>query len=56
MKAFRVVRDTAHRDLVNLVELNLLVPKGAGRGAAYVLREPRTEIIRCYGGIIRSNL
>jgi ATP-dependent DNA helicase RecG len=48
MKTFRVVRDTAHRDLVNLVELNLLVPKGAGRGAAYVLREgtSASEIIR----------
>jgi ATP-dependent DNA helicase RecG len=48
MKTFRVVRDTAHRDLVNLVELNLLVSKGAGRGAAYVLKEGTagTEIIR----------
>lgn len=48
MKTFRVVRDTAHRDLVSLVELNMLVPKGAGRGATYVLREGTSaaEIIR----------
>ncbi|MCL5268278.1 MAG: helix-turn-helix domain-containing protein [Bacteroidetes bacterium] len=31
-----IVRDTAHRDLVGLVELHLLLPKGAGRGAIYV--------------------
>jgi ATP-dependent DNA helicase RecG len=34
-----VVRDTAHRDLLHLVGLNLLVRKGAGRAATYVLRE-----------------
>ena len=39
MMNLRVVRDTAHRDLLLLVELNLLVRKGAGRGATYVLRE-----------------
>ena len=31
-----VVRDTAHRDLTGLVELELLARKGAGRGAIYV--------------------
>jgi ATP-dependent DNA helicase RecG len=31
-----VARDTVHRDLVGLVELKLLVRKGAGRAAAYV--------------------
>ena len=43
----RVVRDTAHRDLLQLVELNLLVRKGAGRGATYVLKEgnPGARII-----------
>jgi predicted HTH transcriptional regulator len=39
MAQFHVVRDTAHRDLLHLVELNLLARKGAGRAATYVLRE-----------------
>jgi ATP-dependent DNA helicase RecG len=39
METLGVARDTAHRDLVGLVELNLLVRKGAGRGAAYVPKE-----------------
>ena len=39
METFGVVRDTAHRDLVGLVELDLLVRKGLGRVARYVLRE-----------------
>ncbi|MBI3605629.1 MAG: DUF4062 domain-containing protein [Nitrospirae bacterium] len=34
-----VVRDTAHRDLVGLVDLNLLISKGSGRGAKYVPKE-----------------
>ena len=34
-----VVRDTAHRDLVRLVEQNILVRKGSGRGVRYVPRE-----------------
>ena len=36
IKKLGVVRDTAHRDLVGLVEMNLLVRKGSGRGAVYV--------------------
>jgi ATP-dependent DNA helicase RecG len=34
-----VVRDTAHRDLVELVKLGLLVRKGSGRSAKYVYKE-----------------
>jgi len=34
-----VVRDTAHRDLVGLVELNLMIRKGSGRGAKYAPKE-----------------
>jgi predicted HTH transcriptional regulator len=34
-----VVRDTAHRDLVGLVELDLVVRKGSGRGVRYVPKE-----------------
>jgi ATP-dependent DNA helicase RecG len=34
-----VVRDTAHRDLVGLVDLDLLVSRGSGRGARYVPKE-----------------
>jgi ATP-dependent DNA helicase RecG len=43
-----VVRDTAHRDLVNLVKLNILERRGTGRGAVYVLKEegPNEGIIR----------
>ena len=36
-----VVRDTAHRDLVGLVELGLLTRRGSGRAASYVLKEDR---------------
>jgi len=39
METLGVVRDTAHRDLVGLVDLNLLVRKGSGRGARYVPRD-----------------
>ena len=39
MEMLGVVRDTAHRDLVGLVELDLLVRKGSGRGARYVPKE-----------------
>jgi ATP-dependent DNA helicase RecG len=39
MARLRVVRDTAHRDLLHLVGLNVLVRKGAGRAATYVLKE-----------------
>jgi ATP-dependent DNA helicase RecG len=39
MEALGVARDTAHRDLVGLVELNLLVRKGSGRAVAYSLAE-----------------
>jgi predicted HTH transcriptional regulator len=48
MARLHVVRDTAHRDLLHLVGLNILVRRGAGRGATYVLREgnPDARIIR----------
>lgn len=39
METLGVVRDTAHRDLVGLVELGLLARTGAGRAAKYVARE-----------------
>jgi predicted HTH transcriptional regulator len=39
IKTLGVVKDTAHRDLLGLVELALLVRKGAGRGAKYVPKE-----------------
>jgi len=39
METLDVVRDTAHRDLVGLVHLDLLVRKGSGRGAMYVPKE-----------------
>jgi predicted HTH transcriptional regulator len=48
IEALQVVRDTAHRDLVHLVKLNILERRGSGRGAVYVLREENlnAEIIR----------
>jgi len=39
MESLQVARDTAHRDLVALVELDLLVRKGSGRGVQYVPKE-----------------
>lgn len=39
MEALKVVRDTAHRDLTELVRLGLLLRKGSGRAAKYVLKE-----------------
>lgn len=39
IKNLHIVRDTAHRDLTTLVKLGVLVAKGAGRGARYVLKE-----------------
>lgn len=42
VKTLGVVRDTAHRDLVSLVELGLLVPKGSGRLAKYMPKEGRS--------------
>ena len=39
METMGVARDTAHRDLVALVELDLLVRKGAGRATRYVPKE-----------------
>jgi predicted HTH transcriptional regulator len=38
-KRLKVVRDTANRDLVGLVELNLLQSIGKGRGTRYVLKQ-----------------
>ena len=35
METLDIVRDTAHRDLVGLVEMKLLVRKGEGRSARY---------------------
>jgi ATP-dependent DNA helicase RecG len=48
IEALKVVRDTAYRDLVDLVKRGVLVRQGAGRAAIYVLREGRSgdEIIR----------
>lgn len=39
-KQFGVVRDTANRDLVGLVQHGLLAPVGKGRGARYALKIP----------------
>ena len=39
METLGVARDTAHRDLVGLVELALLVSEGSGRGAKYISKE-----------------
>jgi len=36
-----VVKDTAHRDLVALVDLQILVRTGRGRNVAYRLKEAR---------------
>lgn len=48
MEALHVVRDTAHRDLVDLVNRGILIRRGSGRGAIYILREGSLddEIIR----------
>lgn len=43
METLAVVRDTAHRDLVGLVELDLLERRGAGRSVRYVPKEVRSE-------------
>ena len=37
IERFEVARDTAHRDLVDMVALRLLVPTGAGRSVKYAL-------------------
>jgi predicted HTH transcriptional regulator len=39
IETFSIVRDTAHRDLAALVGLGVLVPRGSGRGAKYVMKE-----------------
>jgi predicted HTH transcriptional regulator len=60
METLGVVRDTAHRDLVGLVELGMLVRKGSGRSAKYMpksaesARDIHPIFIRCRNGIIRS--
>ncbi len=48
MESLSVSRDTAHRNLVDLVKLNILVRQGSGRGVIYVLKENTydSEIIR----------
>jgi predicted HTH transcriptional regulator len=43
MKTLDVVRDTAHRDLVDLVKRSILIRQGSGRGAVYALRERTSE-------------
>ncbi len=43
METLDIVRDTAHRDLVGLVELGLLSRVGSGRAARYVLKEPSAQ-------------
>jgi ATP-dependent DNA helicase RecG len=49
MESLSVARDTAHRDLIGLVELGLLARKGSGRAAEYLLKEGG----RADDGIIR---
>ena len=39
IETFGVVRNTVYRDLVGLVDLDLLVQKGAGRGVTYVTKD-----------------
>ena len=39
METMNIVRDTAHRDLVDLVKRGILIRRGLGRGAVYVMRE-----------------
>lgn len=39
METLGVVRDTAHRDLIDLVKRDILVRKGSGRSSRYVLNE-----------------
>jgi ATP-dependent DNA helicase RecG len=41
-----VVKDTAHRDLVGLVDLQILIRTGRGRNAAYRLKDSRDGIVR----------
>jgi predicted HTH transcriptional regulator len=41
VRNLNVVKDTAHRDLVELVEFGLLVRTGRGRNVAYRLKEAR---------------
>jgi len=48
IETLKVARDTAHRDLVDLVKRGVLVRQGSGRGAVYVLKGSTIdgEIIR----------
>ena len=48
MRAMKIVRDTAHRDLAALVQLKILARTGSGRSAVYVLQkgDSSAEIIR----------
>ncbi len=48
IETMNVARDTAHRDLVDLVKRGILVRKGSGRGVVYVLKGAAIdmEIIR----------
>ena len=43
IQELKVVRDTAYRDLQGLVKLNLLVPKGSGRSAMYILKRVKSN-------------
>lgn len=43
MKTLDVVRDTAHRDLVGLVDLGLLARVGSGRATKYVPKDARAR-------------
>jgi predicted HTH transcriptional regulator len=43
MERFGVARDTAHRDLMDMVALRLLVPQGSGRSAKYTLGAANDE-------------
>ena len=55
METMNIVRDTAHRDLVDLVKRGILIRRGLGRGAAYLMKEGTIddEIIRFLAKIIR---
>lgn len=48
METLSISRDTAHRNLVGLVKINILVRQGSGRRVIYVLKENTydSEIIR----------
>jgi len=46
VKNLHVVKDTAHRDLIELVKIGLLVRTGGGRSITYRLKEAHGRIVR----------